>query len=261
MNRLKQLQEFNIYESESGFFYENDFRHELLKERIYDVINTYKPEIVVKAGIGSGSLILDLISDHKEIVLVVVEPSLKVIEKFINENSSNPEIKGIRFINGEFTQFPIDYYAADFIICVDNLDILESAPVIDEFRRALEFDGYLLFGGVVLHDEDLDGVYDDYMRLIFPLHNDYYLKDDLKTFLNLKDFSFIKGNMEFFDFNLADLTEHLKGLYDVPVNKADEFIESNIEAFRKLYTLEEKIIKLPYFTGLFLRRKIRIDVP
>ena len=261
MNRLKQLQEFNIYESNNGFFYEPDFRHEFLKERIYDVLTTYKPEVVVKAGIGSGSLILDLISDHKETVLVVVEPSLKVIEKFKKDNSSNPDIKGIRFINGEFTRLPIDYYAADFIICVDNFDILESAPVVDEFRRALEFDGYLLFGGVVLSDDDLDGVYDDYMRMIFPLHNDYYLKDDLKTFLNLKDFSFIKGNMEFFDLNFADLTAHLKGLYDIPDDKADEFIETNIDAFKNLYKLEEKSIKLPYFTGLFLRRKIRIDVP
>lgn len=261
MNRLKQLQEFNIYESSKTYFFEPDFRHEFLKERIYDVLTTYKPEVVVKAGIGSGNLILDIMRDHANTVLVVVEPSLRVINEFIEKNKDNPGIKNIRFINGEYLRFPIDYYAADFIICVDNLDIIESAPVIDEFRRALEFDGYFLFGGVVLHDDDLDGVYDDYMRIIFPLHNDYYLKDDLKTFLNLKDFSFIKGNLGSFDYNLGELTDHLSGLYDVPLDKAREFMESNQDSFNELYKLEDNKISIPYFTGLFLRRKIKIDVP
>lgn len=261
MNRLKELQQFNIYESEKRYFFEPDFRHDFLKERIYDVINTYKPGVVVKAGLGSGDLILDLLKDHGSIVLVVVEPSLKVINKFIEQNSSNEAVKNIRFINGDFVQFPVDYYAADFIICVDNLDILESAPVIDEFRRALQFDGYLLFGGVVLNDEDIEGIYDDYMKIIFPLHNDYYLKDDLKTFFDLKDFSFIKGNMEQFEYNLEELSEHLRGLYEVPHDEAGEFINSRIDSFKELYKLDENRISLPYFTGLFLRRKIKVDLP
>jgi len=261
MDRLKELQQFSIYESGKRYFFEPDSRHEFLKERIYDVINTYKPGVVVKAGLGSGGLVLDLLKDHEGIVLVVVEPSLKVINKFIEQNSDNEAVKGIRFINGEFLQFPVDYYAADFIICVDNLDILESAPVIDEFRRALQFDGYFLFGGVVLNDEDLEGIYDDYMKIIFPLHNDYYLKDDLKTLLDLKDFSFIKGNMEHFEFNLQELSEHLGGLYNIPADEAQAFIDSRIDSFKELYKLDGSSITLPYFTGLFLRRKIKVDLP
>ena len=260
MNRLKELQAFNIYESTRKYFFEPDSRHELLKERVYDVLATYKPEVVVKAGVGSGSLILDIMQDHAKIVLVVVEPSLRVINEFIEKNKDNPVVENIRFINGEFLKFPIDYYAADFIICVDNFDIIESAPVMDEFRRALEFEGYFLFGGVVLHDDDMDGVYDDYMKILFPLHNDYYLKDDLKTFLNLKDFSFIKGSMEYFDWNLEEMADHLSGLYNLPLDKADEFVKTNQESFINLYKLEENKISLPYFTGLFLRRKIKIDV-
>ncbi len=261
MDRLKELQQFNIYESGKGYFFEPDFRHEFLKGRIYDVINTYKPGVVVKAGLGSGNLVLDIVKDHAGMGLVVVEPSLRVINEFIEKNKENEGVQGIRFINGDFLQFPIDYYAADFIICVDNLDILESAPVIDEFRRALQFDGYLLFGGVVLNDEDLDGIYDDYMKIIFPLHNDYYLKDDLKTLLDLKDFTFIKGNMEHFEYNLQELSEHLGGLYNIPAVEAQEFIDSRIDSFKELYKLDDRMITLPYFTGLFLRRKIKVDLP
>lgn len=259
MNRLKKLQEFNIYESTRKYFFEPDSRHELLKERVYDVLTTYKPEVVVKAGIGSGNLILDIMQDYVKTVLIVVEPSLRVINEFIEKNKDNPVIKNIRFINGEYLRFPVDYYAADFIICIDNLDIIESAPVMDEFRRALEFEGYFLFGGVVLHDDDLDGVYDDYMKIIFPLHNDYYLKDDLKTFLDLKDFSFIKGHLEYFDWNLGEMTDYLSGLYDLPLDEASEFLESNQEPFLDFYKLEDNKISLPYFTGLFLRRKMKID--
>ncbi len=260
MERLKRLQELSIYEYEKQFLYEPLGRHELLKERIDDVIKTYKPGVVVKAGLGNSRIILDLIKDHQGIVLVVVEPSLKVIENFIKDNNDVPGAKDIRFINGEFKQFPVDYYAADFIISIDNLNVQETAPVIDEFKRALEFDGHLFLADIVLEDDDLDGVYDDYIKMIFPVHNDYYLHDDMKTLMDLKEFSFIKGKMDYIDYDLDEISTHLKELYGEPESDPQEFLDANSEAFVENYKLNERKITVPYYSGLFLRRKIKVEI-
>lgn len=259
MERLRKLQELSIYEYGKRYFVEPPARHELVINKISDVIEMYKPRVVVKAGLGSGRVILDILEWKKEIVLIVVEPSLKVIEQFISDNKENPLIENLRFINGDFRQFPVDYYAADLIISVDNLDVQETAPVIDEFRRALQFDAYLLFAGIVLDDEDLDGVFDDYMRIISPLHNDFYIKDDLKTFFDLKEFSFIKGKMEQFEYNLDELKSNMKELYGDVSGDPDAFVGENRAVFEELYELKDNMVKVPYFTGLFMRRKIRIE--
>ncbi|NLV67701.1 MAG: class I SAM-dependent methyltransferase [Spirochaetes bacterium] len=258
MERLRRLQELSIYEYGKKYFIEPVDRHELVLNKISDVIETYKPSVVVKAGLGSGRIILDMLAWNRDITLVVVEPSLKVIEQFISDNPENEKVRDLRFINGEFRQFPVDYYAADLIISVDNLDVQETAPVIDEFRRALQFDAYLLFAGIVLDDEDLDGVFDDYMRIISPLHNDYYLKDDLKTFLDLKEFSFIKGKSDEFSYSLGEIKAHMKELYGDPSSDPDSFVEQNRSVFEELYELVDNSVKIPYFTGLFMRRKIRV---
>lgn len=259
MGRLRKLQELSIAEYSKRYLVEPEERHEIVINKINDVVEMYKPKVVVKAGLGSGRIILDILSWKKDIILVVVEPSLRVIEQFIADNKGNPLLEDIRFINGDFLQFPVDYYAADLVICVDNLDFQETAPVIDEFRRALQFDAYFLFAGVVLDDEDLDGIFDDFMKLISPMHNDYYLKDDLKTFLNLKDFTFIKGKNEEFEYNLDELMSWMKELYGEPQGDPAAFIEENRAVFEELYELKENRIKVPYFTGLFMRRKIKIE--
>ena len=257
MDRLKQLQEWSIYEYGKVFFIEPDFRHEMVMDKINDVIDTYKPKVVIKAGLGSGKIILDLANNRKNITLVVVEPSLRIIEEFIKQNSNNPGVKDVGFINGDFVNFPIDYYAADLVISIDNLDFQETAPVVDEFKRALQFDAHFLFAGIVLDDEDVEGTYDDFMRIISPLHNDYYLKDDLKTFMNLKDFTFVKGKIEHFDYNIDDMENHIAGLYGkIDTDVADNFLSDNSGTLSEIYKLDGKSITLPYFTGLFMRRKV-----
>ena len=69
MDRLKQLQEWSIYEYGKVFFIEPDFRHEMVMDKINDVIDTYKPKVVVKAGLGAGRIVLDLINTKKDISL------------------------------------------------------------------------------------------------------------------------------------------------------------------------------------------------
>ncbi len=257
MDRLKQLQKWSIYEFEKTFFIEPLFRNEMVMEKINDVIDTYKPKVVVKAGLGSGKIVLDLINNRKGITLAVVEPSLKIIEEFITINSDNPRVKDIGFINGNFSNFPVDYYGADLIISIDNLDFQETAPVIDEFKRALQFDAHFFFAGIVLDDDDIEGVYDDFMRILSPLHNDYYLKDDLKTFMNLKDFTFVKGRIEHFDYNIDEIKNHFSGYYgEIDSEGAENYLSSNSKVLSEIYKLNGRNITLPYFTGLFTRRKI-----
>lgn len=259
MERLRKLQELSIYEYNKRYFIEPETRHELVISKISDVIEMYKPKVVVKAGLGSGRIILDILGWKKDVILVVVEPSLRVIGQFISDNQGNPLLEDVRFINGDFRQFPVDYYAADLVISVDNLDVQETAPVIEEFKRALQFDAYLLFAGIVLDDEDLEGVFDDYVRLLSPLHNDFYLKDDLKTFLDLKEFSFIKGKLEQFEYSLDELASNMKELYGETSADPGAFLEENRAVFEELYELKDNTVKVPYFTGLFMRRKIRIE--
>jgi hypothetical protein len=257
MDRLKQLQKWSIYEFEKTFFIEPLFRHEMVMEKINDVLDTYKPKVVVKAGLGSGKIVLDLIKNRKDITLAVVEPSLKIIEEFVKINSDNPRVKDIGFINGDFSNFPVDYYGADLIISIDNLDFQETAPVVDEFKRALQFDAHFFFAGIVLDDDDLEGVYDDFMRILSPLHNDYYLKDDLKTFMNLKDFSFVKGRIEHFDYNIDEIKKHFSDYYgEIDSEGAEDYLNSNSGVLSEIYKLNGRSITLPYFTGLFTRRKI-----
>jgi len=257
MDRLKQLQKWSIYEYNNVFCIEPLFRHEMVMDKINDVIDTYNPKVVIKAGLGSGKIVLDLITGRKDITLVVVEPSLKIIEEFIKQNSDNQKIKDIGFINGDFINFPVDYYAADLIISIDNLDFQETAPAIDEFKRALQFDAHFLFAGIVLDDDDVEGTYDDFMRIIFPLHNDYYLKDDLKTFMNLKDFTFVKGKIEHFEYNIDEIKNHIAGLYgEKDHDGAEKFISENSKTLNEIYKLNGRSITLPYFTGVFTRRKV-----
>ncbi len=256
MDRLKMQQKWSIVEYENVYFIEPGFRHEMVMEKINDVIDTYKPGVVIKAGLGSGRIVLDLINNHKEIKLVVVEPSLRIIEDFIKSNSDNGRIREIGFINGEYASFPVDYYAADLIISIDNLDFQETAPVIDEFKRALQFDGHFLFAGIVLDDEDVEGVYDDFMRLISPLHNDYYLKDDLKTFMKLKEFTFVKGKVDRFDYNIDDIERQLQGIYgEIDTAGAERYLGENAVPLAEIYKLNGRNINLPYFTGVFMRKK------
>jgi hypothetical protein len=64
---------------------------------------------------------------------VVVEPSIAAISEFKARYSGEEKAADIRFIVGDFNNFPVDYYAADLIICIDNLNFIESGSAIDEF--------------------------------------------------------------------------------------------------------------------------------
>ncbi len=255
MQRNEELKHLFEYDRTRHFIIEPEKRLSIVRERLLDVINTYNPEIIAKAGIGSGTLLLDIAAATASHI-VVVEPSLNIINDFLAANKGNPALEKIKLVNGDFNNLPIDYYSAKLLIAVDVLDMIESGKAIDEFRRALDFEGILFIGEVVLNPEDLEGIYDDYMRLVLPLHNDFYMEDDLKTVLDLNDFTFIKGHRDEFDSDVAAVREYARGLYE-STTEAERFFENNIETFKKLYGFDGTKIREPYFLGVFMRRKLR----
>ncbi|MCU0849174.1 MAG: class I SAM-dependent methyltransferase [Spirochaetes bacterium] len=253
MERTGEIIKFIEFDFDNGVFLEPESRREMLREKLFDVMKTYNPGVVVKAGLGRGDLVYDLAAQF-ESYIVVVDPSLKVIMEFTSRHGDDPVMKKIRFINGDFNSLPVDYYAADLLVCIDYLDILETGRVIDEFRRCLQFEGILFLGMIVLDDQDLEGVYDDLVRSMLPLHNDYYLQDDLKTVLDLNEFKFIKGGTEKFDENILEKIKYCSGLYGGAGDPAG-ILEREGDGFRKFYGLNEGRLSISYYTGLFRRKK------
>jgi len=219
-----------------------------------DVINTYNPETIVKAGIGGGRLLAEMSKIDKSRI-IVVEPSLLVIKQFIEMYASDGNTKNISFVAGSFNNFPIDYYASDMIVAVDNISFIESGSAIDEFRRALQFDGILYLSTPVLSENDEEGVFDEYLRTLLPLHNEFYMNSELKTVMELNEFSFIKANTEIFPQHIAELSTFFDKVYKNRAAEHDAFVESHYEILSECYGLSEDVLDIPYYSGVFMRIK------
>jgi ubiquinone/menaquinone biosynthesis C-methylase UbiE len=256
MNRLKQVQEFIDFDLKNNFIIEPKSRYEAVRERLFDVINTYNPGVIVKAGIGHGDILVDMVKKFKS-YFVVVEPSFSAITDFLRTHGNDSDLQKIKFINGDFHNFPMDYYASDLIICIDYLDFFDSSKCIDEFKRALQFEGIFFFATVALDTNDIDGVYDEFTKLIFPLHNDYYLSEDIITFLELKEFKLIKNMQINFKNNLQSKIDYFHKLYDSAAKeKALEFINSHKEDFINFLHMNEGYdISESYYFGVYMRKK------
>lgn len=256
MNRIEEVIKFIEFDSNSNRYIESEEHYESIKQRLFDIIHDYEPRIIVKAGLGSGKMLLELAAKTKAYI-VVVEPSLSGIKRFLDSHKDDASLQKINFINGEFHEFPVDYYKADLIICIDYLDIFDSSRCIDEFKRALAFDGILFLCTIILDDNDTEGIYDDFLHMISPLHNDYYLEKDLKTFLELKEFSFIKSMLLKFSKNLKEEMDWLQSFYKNDLDAgAKEFLDTNKGVMQKSYGLTDELTILePYFMGYFKRNK------
>ncbi|MBN2401394.1 MAG: class I SAM-dependent methyltransferase [Spirochaetes bacterium] len=256
MTRLKQVQDFIDNDLKNNFFIEPHYRYEAVKERLFDVINTYNPGVIVKAGIGHGDILLEILKNFNSYI-VVVEPSFSAINNFLQSYGEENDLQRIKFINGDFHDFPVDYYASNLIICIDYLDFFDSSKCIDEFKRALQFEGIFFFATVVLDDNDIEGIYDDFIRLLFPLHNDYYIQEDITTILELKDFKLIKNMQINFKNNLQSKIDYFRKIYNTtPEGNALEFIQSHKEDFVKFMHMNENYdITEPYYLGVYMRKK------
>ncbi len=256
MERTKDIAGFVEFEYGKNLVIEPSERFIHVRERLLDVVGTYHPGVIVKAGVGRGDLLLAL-AGASDALVVVVDYSLECIKRFKQANSGNKALEKIYFIVGAFESFPIDYYAADLLVSVDYFDFVETGAVIDEFRRSLQFDGVLFISAEVLSDEDLDGVYDEFMAALFPLHNDMYLQSDMKTFLTLNEFKFIKGDASSFTADSGKLVEHYASFSPVDRGAVRDFMDAHRETLESLYGLRDGSMNVPYFIGVFMREKIK----
>ena len=250
MNRLESIIEFINFDSKDNIFIENKNRETAIIKEINSLISSYSPSVIVKAGLGNGKLLNEISSD-KKILFVIVEPSIEIIKNYISTYNHSDNIK---FINGDFSNFPVDYFKADLLLCIDYLNFSDSGMAIDEFQRVLKFEAHLFIATTVLHDKDLDGIYDDFFRLILPVHNDFYIKEDLNTFLELNNFKNLNSQITSYNYNLNLIIENLEKKYtDLP--EYENFIKENEKVFKDLYDLKDGHITLPYFTGAYFRQK------
>lgn len=251
---INKLNEFIDYDINNNYIIEPDYRMGMVKERLFDIINSYNPRVIVKAGIGNGAILIEIASNFKSYI-VVVDPSLKAINDFIKKNRDFDKLDNIKFINGNFHNFPVDYYSADLLICVDYLDFVDSSQSINEFRRATQFEGIFFYAGVVLNADDIEGIYDDFMRMIFPLHNDYYLPEDLKTFLELKEFRHVKSVLLEFESNLQFRIDYFRKIFGERPGAID-YINEHREEFIKILKMKDNYTFMePYYIGAFMRKK------
>lgn len=254
MERTSEITRFIEYDNKKHFIIEPLRHYEFIKGRLFDVINTYNPRVIVKAGLGNARLLLDL-AENTQAYIVVVDYSLDVINSFIQENKENKALERIKFIVGTFSNFPVDYYAADLLISIDYFDFIDTATAVDEFRRALQFDGILFISMSVLADNDLEGLFDDLMRYVFPLHNDFYISSDLKTFLTLNQFKFIKGNVNIAEIGLKDFIDFFGAFSESDKESALKFLDEHRQDFNSIYAMKDGMLSVPYYIGVFKREK------
>lgn len=262
MSRLAQIKGFLEFEGKRNRMIEPPSHLEAVWERLLDVVHTYRPGVIVKTGIGSG-LLLESLARESDSYIVVVEPSSSLVAEFLGAHRGDESMKKINFIIGDFHDFPIDYYKADLLVTVDILDLFDASRCLDEFKRALQWEGILFMSGVVLDDRDVEGVYDDFVRSVSPLHNDFYLEEDLMTFLELKEFSFIKGMRLSFTRSLKDDIEHYESFYGKGLaGSAGEYLKYNSGEMESMYGLDGDMnITEHYFVGYFMKNKPAPSTP
>lgn len=255
MNRLKEIEKFLLFANEHEFIIETAIIYKAIRENLIDIVTKYNPEVIVKAGLGRGKILLDL-AEKSNSTIVVVEPSIKIIQQFLKENEGNTIIKKIKIINGDFHDFPVDYDKVNLLICIDYLDIFDSSISVDEFKRTLKIEGILFFSGVVLGDDN-DGIYDDLMRIMFPLHNDYYLKNDLNTFMELKKFTLLNSTLIKYRKNLQSIIDLFGKIFNNIKDNAVSFIENHSEQFEKIYGMDrDNNIFEFYYSAIYLKSNI-----
>jgi len=253
MSRIQAITEFLTECRTHGLLVESQNRYDLIRSRLFELINSFNPGVILKAGLGTGRLVGD-IARNVSSVIVVVEPSMTLIRDFVEAGENRDILSKVRLVNGSLTSLPVDYYACDLVVCVDYLDIVDSSRIIDEFRRVLQFEKHLFISGTVLAEDDLDGVFDELMHAVFPLHNDYYLAADLATILELNEFRMFKEKVDLYRENMAMLSGFFNGLYpghgDISL-----YVAEHAEELIRLYDMKDGSLALPYYTAVYSRKK------
>lgn len=256
MSRFSEVARFIDFDRKNNIVIEPNIRVQAVQDRLFDAIKTYNPSVIVKTGIGSGK-ILSALLESTAARIVAVEPSEKAIEEYLSRYATSKSNKRLDIVRGDMHSFPIDYYKSDMVVSIDYLDLFDMGRCIDEFKRALNFDGIFFFAGTALCDDDIEGFYDDFMRALCPLHTDFYLTEDFKTIMALKNFTFIKSMVLSFDRDLKAAFDYYGAFFGTePRDEAREFLNEHRSNFESLYSLtKDDIITEPYLIGIYMRNR------
>lgn len=254
MDRLQQIKAYSIERFNADGAPGAEAETARLFDQIHEVMATYNPETICMAGITRGDLILR-VTEETDAMVVVVEHSLKVIEDFRKKYEGDPRLEKIYFVQGDFNNFPIDYYATNLLLSIDNINYLESALVIDEFRRSLDFDGILFIATCLTCDEDTEGLLDEVIRTGFPLHNEYYMEDELKTVMDLNEFKFVKGYEGTVNFDITERASFFNRAFGTDAATVIEALKKNSDVLSSCYGLQGEVLTVPCYSGIFMRIK------
>ncbi len=256
MSRFSEVVRFIDFDRKNNFVIEPNIRILSVQERLFDAIKTYNPAVIVKTGIGSGKILAALL-ESTAARIVAVEPSEKAIQEFLPRYTTTELKRRLDIVCGDMHNFPIDYYKADMVVSIDYLDLFDMGRCIDEFKRALNFDGIFFFAGTALFDDDIEGFYDDFMRTLCPLHTDFYLTEDFKTIMGLKDFTFVRSMVLSFERDLKAAFDYYGTFFGTgPRDDAREFLNEHRHNFESLYSLtKDEIITEPYLIGMYMRNR------
>jgi ubiquinone/menaquinone biosynthesis C-methylase UbiE len=192
MSREAEVNGFISHDLRAGIIIESSRRRAKIKEYLLSAVKTHAPATAVKLGAGEGELACALAAKVKK--LIIVDPCFDALTLFQDKYKNDPAFGKIDCVNGSFFALPVDFFKADLVVITDYLDLADSYRTVDEIVRILRHEGILFFGGVVLDDEDVEGIYDEFVHAANPFHNDYYLQSDLDTFMRLKDFSKVSAD-------------------------------------------------------------------
>jgi ubiquinone/menaquinone biosynthesis C-methylase UbiE len=257
MNRYDMISEYVRLDNQTAGTIESSAHAGIALEFLKRQIKIHTPSVVVKAGAGNSGLYLELLESID--ILIIVEPDFATIKEHVHKFSDKVNFDKVRFINGDLENMPLDWYSSDMIICIDYLDFHNVASVLDEFKRIVDFEGELILAGSVLHDDDVEGVYDELFRLVLPLHNDFYMTSDLNTVLGLKKFRELESEKHLLKIDLQNyvkLGEIITSNAENGTNlKYSDYIEKKESDLKKYYDYENNNLYENYLVSVYKSEK------
>lgn len=253
MNQLERIADYiNLNVSQNISIDRKELASDLI-EFLKESLKIASHSEILVAGLGNGVLVKELAA--KSELVIVVEQSFELLKHFADKENKLVQSGRVRLINGDLSSLPIDYYSLPMIVCVDYLDFQNVAQVLDEFKRVIDFEGILLFGGIVLHSEDIEGVYDELYRKIMPMHNDFYLPDDFMTVMKLKQFNQVEQKVVYDTVQLERLASFGRdnsAAFDFSFDESYLFyVDENRALFESLYAYNGTTVNEPYLLGIY----------
>jgi ubiquinone/menaquinone biosynthesis C-methylase UbiE len=179
----------------------------------------FKDKVVLDIGAGTGRLTIPISTSAKKIY--AIEPEKETFD-YLKEKIKKAHIKNIEIKKASAEKIPYPNNFFDAIICAWILPYIDLEKSLDEIKRVLKKEGYLL---VIDHYGK-----DDWEKLAVienPKYIKRYEKRNKKILKLIKDFQEIKTKIvdSFIKFPSLEIAKEV--INEVRGSKASEYIEKN----------------------------------